>query len=261
MILGRNGIGIGMCLEHNELGMNGGWLIGKCALSFIFVKPRSCKSDFIWKAQKSNDDPVEKFKRDSHFIDKRGQLRSFNHKKVSRKKGGSLRGRGWKYGSGFVDGIFPVLSPIAQQILNFVQKEVDANRIWGSLDTLPPTLTTWDDIINIAVQLRLNKQWDPIILVCEWILYRSSFQPDVICYNLLIDAYGQKSQYEKAESTYLNLLESRCIPTEDTYALLVKAYCTSGHLEKAEAVFAEMRTNGVPPSMFSCFMVRRSREL
>lgn len=79
--------------------------------------------------------------------------------------GGSLRGRGWKYGSGFVDGVFPVLSPIAEKILNFVQKEVNPNIIWTALDTLPTTHTTWDDIVNVAVQLRLNKLWDPIILV------------------------------------------------------------------------------------------------
>ncbi|KAF5944907.1 hypothetical protein HYC85_018984 [Camellia sinensis] len=85
--------------------------------------------------------------------------------------------------------------------------------------------------------------------VCEWILYRSSFHPDVICYNLLIDAYGQKSQHDKAESTYLDLLEGQCIPTEDTYALLVKAYCVSGLLEKAEAIFAQMRKNGHPSSI------------
>ncbi|KAI8564103.1 hypothetical protein RHMOL_Rhmol03G0156400 [Rhododendron molle] len=56
----------------------------------------------------------------------------------------------------------------------------------------------------------------------------------------------EKSLYQKAESTYLNLLQGRCIPTEDTYALLVKAYCISGLLAKAEAVFAEMRKNGHP---------------
>lgn len=76
-----------------------------------------------------------------------------------------MRGQGWKYGSGFVDGIFPVLSPIAQKILKFVQKEVDLNTVWAALDTLPATHDTWDDIINVAVQLRLNKQWDPIVLV------------------------------------------------------------------------------------------------
>lgn len=76
-----------------------------------------------------------------------------------------MRGQGWKYGSGFVDGIFPVLSPVAHQILNFVRKEVDPNNVWDALDTLPVTHETWDDLINVAVQLRLNKQWDPITLV------------------------------------------------------------------------------------------------
>lgn len=76
-----------------------------------------------------------------------------------------MRGQGWKYGSGFVDGIFPVLSPSAQQILSFVTEENDANRVNACLDTLPPTHATWDDVINVAVQLRLNKKWHPIILV------------------------------------------------------------------------------------------------
>lgn len=79
--------------------------------------------------------------------------------------GGSLRGRGWKYGSGFVDGIFPVLSPIAQQILEFAQNGPDSNKLWASLATLPASHTTWDDVINVVVQLRLRKQWDSIVLV------------------------------------------------------------------------------------------------
>lgn len=91
--------------------------------------------------------------------------------------------------------------------------------------------------------------------VCEWILCRSSFQADVICYNLLIEAYGQSSLVKKAESTYLALLEARCVPTEDTYALLLKSYSKCGMLEKAEAAFSEMRKNGLPPSMFACFSI------
>lgn len=85
--------------------------------------------------------------------------------------------------------------------------------------------------------------------MCEWILQRSSFKPDVICYNLLIEAYGHKLRFKKAESTYFELLEARCIPTQDTYALLVKAYCKCGLVEHAEAVFAKMRQHGFPPSM------------
>ncbi|POO04136.1 Pentatricopeptide repeat [Trema orientale] len=225
-------------------------LIVKCNINCIFVERTSFKSEFRWKATSSNSGAVEKSKADSFYIDKRGKFRSFNHKKLSRKRCGSLRGRGWKYGSGFVDGIFPVMSPTAQKILDLVlEEEVDQKRIWGVLDTLPASHAIWDDIINVAVQLRLNKQWDPIMLMFEWLLYKSSFKPDVICYNLLIDAYGQKSLYKEAESTYLELLEAHCMPTEDTYALLLKAYCKFGLLEKAEAIFGEMRKYGLPPSM------------
>ncbi|KAL1537570.1 hypothetical protein AAHA92_30066 [Salvia divinorum] len=216
--------------------------------NYIISEQRHCECGLNLRPKCANTEPTEKWKKDSLYINKGGKLRHFNHKKVSRKKGGSLRGSGWKYGSGFVDGVFPVLSPIAQEILNFVQKEEDVSRIWYSLDTLPPTNTTWDDLISIAVRLRLNKKWDPITVLCEWMSQRSTFKPDVICYNLLIEAHGQKLRFKKAESIYLDLIEARCIPTQDTYALLVKAYCKCGKMEHAEAVFAEMRRNGFPPS-------------
>ncbi|CAD6251744.1 unnamed protein product [Miscanthus lutarioriparius] len=187
-------------------------------------------------------------KRDGAYIDKDGVARTFDRKKISRKRGGAIKGRGWKYGSGFVDGVFPVLSPMAQDILEFVQKGTDVNNIWESLDNIPQAHDLWDDIVNVAVQLRLNRQWEPIITVCEWILYRSSFRPDIICYNLLIDAYGQKRQLNKAESIYMALLETHCVPTEDTYALLLRAYCNSGQLHRAEGVISEMQKNGLPPT-------------
>jgi hypothetical protein len=50
-----------------------------------------------------------------------------------------MRGRGWKYGSGFVDGVFPVLSPMTKDILDFVHKVTDTTKIWESLDKIPPT--------------------------------------------------------------------------------------------------------------------------
>ena len=84
--------------------------------------------------------------------------------------------------------------------------------------------------------------------LCEWLLYRSSFKPDVICYNLVIDAYGHKLQPAKAETMYFELLEARCVPTEDTYALLLKGYCASRLFVKAEAVFTEMQKYGLPSS-------------
>lgn len=78
-----------------------------------------------------------------------------------------MRGRGWKYGSGFVDGIFPVLSPTGQRILEFVQRQENNGEeiIWSSLDSLPASLSNWDEIVNVAVQLRIRKHWDSIISV------------------------------------------------------------------------------------------------
>ncbi|KAG5396361.1 hypothetical protein IGI04_018175 [Brassica rapa subsp. trilocularis] len=225
------------------------WLVAGNALNCLFTDTSSFQRYLRFGVTHFNGCGVVKSCRKEGFvIDERGKLKRFNRKKLSRRRCGSLRGRGWKYGSGFVDGIFPVLSPIAQKILSFIQRETDPEKVADVLGTLPSTHASWDDLINVAVQLRLNKKWDPIVLVCEWILTRSSFQPDVICFNLLIDAYGQKLRYKEAELLYVQLLESRCVPTEDTYALLVKAYCLAGLIEKAEAVLIEMQKHHVTPS-------------
>lgn len=56
----------------------------------ILVERRSCNTEFKCRAKGASDEPVEKWKRDSLFIDKRGRFRNFNHKKVSRKKGNTM---------------------------------------------------------------------------------------------------------------------------------------------------------------------------
>ncbi|RLM79748.1 pentatricopeptide repeat-containing protein [Panicum miliaceum] len=225
---------------------------------YLITRPRwkLCTCRNVLQEAPSHDAKVNSYtyserknrKKDGAYIDKDGVARTFDRKKISRKRGGAIKGRGWKYGSGFVDGVFPVLSPMAQDILEFVQKGTDVAKIWESLDNIPRAHDLWDDIVNVAVQLRLNRQWEPIITVCEWILYRSSFRPDIICYNLLIDAYGRKRELSKAESIYMALLEANCVPTEDTYALLLRAYCNAGQLHRAEGVISEMQENGIPPS-------------
>ncbi|KAH7545648.1 hypothetical protein FEM48_Zijuj01G0115600 [Ziziphus jujuba var. spinosa] len=77
------------------------------------------------KAKLSAGGAVKKSKPDGIYMDKRGKVRRFNPKKLSRKICGSLRGRGWTYGSGFIDGIFPLISPTARQLLDILLKEVE----------------------------------------------------------------------------------------------------------------------------------------
>uniref|UniRef100_A0A803L4Z6 Pentatricopeptide repeat-containing protein n=1 Tax=Chenopodium quinoa TaxID=63459 RepID=A0A803L4Z6_CHEQI len=214
----------------------------------IYMDLRRYNNRSAWKVKCSDVEVPQKLKHEDTYVDRRDKFRRFNRKKLSRKRCGGLRGRGWKFGSGFIDGVFPVLSPIALKILELVEQNEDIDRIWTALDTLPRTHTTWDDIVNVAVQLRLNKKWDEIVVLCQWIFHRSSFKPDILCYNLMIDAFGQKSQHKKAEAVYLELLEARCIPTEDTYALMLRTYCASRLFAKAEAIFSEMRKYGLSSS-------------
>ncbi|KAL5539353.1 hypothetical protein UlMin_044107, partial [Ulmus minor] len=60
-------------------------LIFKCTIKFIFIT-QSCKSELRLKAKKSGGEAIEKSKADSIYIDKRGKFRSFNPKKLSRKR-------------------------------------------------------------------------------------------------------------------------------------------------------------------------------
>ena len=123
------------------------------------------------------------------------------------------------------------------------------DRFIGWLDQLP--------IINMSLLYDIHSL--VFLQLCQWMLYRSSFQPDILCYNLLIDAFGHKLQHMKAEATYLELLEARCIPTEDTYALMLRAYCASGLYAKAEAIFSEMRKYGLSSSRcFHCICLPHS---
>lgn len=63
-------------------------LIARCTAIYIVGEARNCESSLICRAKNPSEEPAEKkFKRDSLFIDRRGKLTHFNHKKVSRKRG------------------------------------------------------------------------------------------------------------------------------------------------------------------------------
>ena len=73
--------------------------------------------------------------------------------------------------------------------------------------------TIW--IANVNFWFGFGWHWD------ELYRYLSGYY-SYRCHLLwLIDAYGQKLLYKEPKSSYLELLEAQCIPTEDTYALLL----------------------------------------
>lgn len=59
----------------------------KCPANYVINEQRHCEcGGFRWRAKGPSVQSTEKWKRDSLFIDKRGKLRNFDHKKVSRKR-------------------------------------------------------------------------------------------------------------------------------------------------------------------------------
>jgi hypothetical protein len=108
-------------------------LIFACPFSCIFIDSRSYKSSFKCIAKNSSAEAISKSKPEGLYIDKRGKWRGFNPKKLSRQRSNAKLYTHiyvlqsiqifdasyfyrwlFKYGSDFVDRIFPVLSRIAQ---------------------------------------------------------------------------------------------------------------------------------------------------
>ena len=58
-----------------------------------------------------------------------------------------------------------VLSPRAFALLRLVRRESDADAIWSILDMSAPSHDTWDDIINVIVQLKHDHDWGRSIMV------------------------------------------------------------------------------------------------
>ena len=84
--------------------------------------------------------------------------------------GGARKGKGWIQGSDLVDNSVPlVLSPRAFALLRLVRRESNADAIWSILDMSAPSHDTWDDIINVIVQLKRDRDWGRSIMVI-WFL-------------------------------------------------------------------------------------------
>lgn len=85
--------------------------------------------------------------------------------------------------------------------------------------------------------------------MCEWILQTTKFRPDILCYNLLMDAYGRSRQLLEAERVFKLMRTARCLANEDTFNVLIRAYSNAGLISKAEATFIIMQKFGYKPGI------------
>jgi myo-inositol-1(or 4)-monophosphatase len=83
--------------------------------------------------------------------------------------------------------------------------------------------------------------------MCEWILEEAKFRPDILCYNILMDAYGRSNQFLETERVFQLMRRSRCLPNEDTFNVLLRAYGNAGLTHKAESIFYLMQRLGYEP--------------
>eukprot|EP00250_Pteridium_aquilinum_P007340 c17085_g1_i1 orf=699-1937(-) len=171
-------------------------------------------------------------------------------KKSSRKRGGARKSRGWIHGTDLVDDSVPiVLSSRAFALAKLVRQETSREAIWKILDLSSPTHDTWDDIINVIVQLKRERDWLHAIQIGEWILETTKFRPDILCYNLLMDAYGRSHQLLEVERLFKQMRTARFLANEDTFNVLIRAYSNVGLINKAEATFIIMQKFGYKPGV------------
>lgn len=69
-----------------KLWLNSWRLVVECAINYIFLGSTSLRSQGRWRAKSSSNGAVEKSRQESLYIDKRGRFRTFDPKKLSRKR-------------------------------------------------------------------------------------------------------------------------------------------------------------------------------
>lgn len=101
----------------------------------------------------------------------------------------------------------------------------------------------------------ISRGLNPTVQILEWMLQSKQFRADVVCYNLLIEAYGKIGQYTEAEKTFFLLRKSFVAPTEMSYNMLMGAYSKAGLLDKAERLFDQMKEDKYIPGNVSTSLI------
>ncbi|OAE19085.1 hypothetical protein AXG93_4129s1160 [Marchantia polymorpha subsp. ruderalis] len=169
-------------------------------------------------------------------------------KKSWNSTGKSRRGYGWNTEQG-KSSVYQIMSPAAAELVRSLQKQKDVDGLWDALDSLPSGRESWSDLTDCVMEIRNQQNWLLVIQILEWMLQSKQFRADVVCYNLLIEAYGKIGQYTEAEKTFFLLRKSFVAPTEMSYNMLMGAYSKAGLLDKAERLFDQMKEDKYIPDL------------
>lgn len=80
---------------------------------------------------------------------------------------------GFRRGKGWINTPEPgkerapsVLSPTAAALVRGIKIQRDARGIWDALDSLPRGIASWEDLMEVVAELRRQRDWQIVIVVC-----------------------------------------------------------------------------------------------
>ncbi|KAE8660955.1 hypothetical protein F3Y22_tig00116944pilonHSYRG00173 [Hibiscus syriacus] len=78
-----------------------------------------------------------------------------------------------------------------------------------------------------------------------------SFEPDVICYNTIIDGFCKEKRMDKALIIFQDMLDKRIEPNVVTFSSLVNGFCSAGLWDEAKRLLAAMVNMGISPNVYT----------
>lgn len=78
-------------------------------------------------------------------------------------------------------------------------------------------------------------------------MVRQGVAPDVVTYNLVIDAVYKAGAIDKAELVLRQMVDDGVVPKTCTYNSIIHGYSSQGHWKEAVRVFKEMASQSVTP--------------
>lgn len=113
-------------------------------------------------------------------------------------------------------------------------------------EKIPVNIVTYHAIIDVMAADGLHTE-EVLQLLTE--VEKSGLKPLQPCFNSVMNMYLKLKMHEEVESIFNRGKAAKARPAHAAYNMLIKAYTDSGQLEKAETVFQEMKkTEGMGPN-------------
>ncbi|KAK8613458.1 hypothetical protein V6N13_101220 [Hibiscus sabdariffa] len=77
-----------------------------------------------------------------------------------------------------------------------------------------------------------------------------SFEPNVVCYNTIIDGFCKEKQMDKSLIIFQDMLDRKIEPNVVTFGSLINGFCSIGQWDEAKRLLSAMVNKGISPNVY-----------